>query len=271
MRVRSIHWPRAAGRRERTRGLLPSRGQTSTNGRPRRAEPRPRGAALGGGGLWLGGKQGMRAGETGSHPPAPDLKWTFAVPPVHPPFHPPRPPITCVYWPSPNTPPITAPDAVIALPDMHEAAARPCHTDAESAEHARQHCTVLATPPSTALAPWFGATWALRTLTKHRCTPGCGRCCSASPNPAPNLCEYIPPCCRDQTIFSVTMDRFHSRSLPQGHSTGEQCFPQTSSVLDPAISLRRITQARRLGPIGSGGMHFEMLTAGEIPHAPPGL
>lgn len=28
---------------------------------------------------------------------------------------------------------------------------------------------------------------------------------------------------------------------------------------------------RRLGPIGSGGMHFKMLTAGEIPHAPPGL
>lgn len=39
-----------------------------------------------------------------------------------------------------------------------------------------------------------------RTLTKHRCTPGCGWCCSASPNPAPKLCEYIPPCCRDQTI-----------------------------------------------------------------------
>lgn len=125
MRVRSIHWPRAAGRRERARGLLPSRGQTSTNGRPRRAQTKTeRGSPWG---LWpVVGRQarGLRRGDRQS-PPAPDLEWTFAVPPVHPLFILPLPPITCVYWPSPNTPPITAPNAVIALPVMHGAGGTP--------------------------------------------------------------------------------------------------------------------------------------------------
>lgn len=78
-------------------------------------------------GLWpVVGRQarGLRRGDRQS-PPAPDLEWTFAVPPVHPLFILPLPPITCVYWPSPNTPPITAPNAVIALPVMHGAGGTP--------------------------------------------------------------------------------------------------------------------------------------------------
>jgi hypothetical protein len=205
MCVRSIHWPRAAGRREGQRGLLPLKGQTSTNGRTRRAEPRPRGASLG---VVVGRQAGLEQGRKGSHPPPPILNGRLLFLPCSrpPAFSHPRPPITCVYWPSPNMPPITAPDAVIALPVMHGAGGTPVphsHTQTLNLQSTLGSTAQSSQPLHQPLSHHGSVRpGRSRTLTKHRCTPGCAHCCSPSPNPAPGFWDYIPPCSRDQTILS---------------------------------------------------------------------
>jgi len=218
MRVRSIHWPRAAGRREGQRAFAVERGQTPTNGRTRRAEPRPRGASL-------GVVVGRQAGEERQSPPAPDLEWTSAVSPLLPSTRLLNPPPATDHLrllAFPNTPPIIAPDAVIGLAVMHGAGGTPVphsHTDAESAEHARQRCTVPRNPSINRSRPWYVATWALTNPDEASLHTWMRTLLLSITQPRTLILGVYPAVLSrsDHLSCLVTMDRFLSMSLLQAH------------------------------------------------------